>query len=88
MLRSITLLATLMTGLATAPLQAQNAPVLKDVIDNHILPGFAELDATASQLDDAAATTCDPTDATLRAAYHAAFDAWIAISHIRFAPPK
>ncbi len=88
MLRSITLLATALLSLSTLSLRAQDAPVLQDVIDNHILPRFAAIDNTGAELQKAAQANCAPNDPALRTAYHNAFDAWISASHIRFGPAE
>ena len=53
------------------------------VVDAHILPGYASF-ADATQDLAEVAQTCDSPD--LKPAYHAAFDAWLAISHIQFGP--
>ena len=62
--------------------------VIKDVVNGHILPRFEALAQTAQTLSDVAAKNCDPTSATLRAAYGNAFDAWITASHLRFGPSE
>lgn len=64
------------------------ADVVDEALDRHILPGFARLAAEAADLDTAARADCDPASAPLRAAYHEAFDAWIAVSHLRFGPTE
>ena len=64
-----------------------SSPALGDVADalnRHVLPGHAALAAETQALADAAAADCAP--ASLRPAYHAAYDAWVSISHIRFGP--
>ena len=88
MLRYLTLLLTVVGGLSAAPIMAEDAPVLRDVIDNHILPRFTVLNDTTAQMDAAAQSNCAPDDTELREAYHAAFDAWIAASHLRFGPTE
>lgn len=62
-------------------------PALADVdhaLDAHILPGHAALVEATSELAHAATADCTPE--AVRPAYHAAYDAWIAISHIQFGP--
>lgn len=92
MLKSI--LGTAVLGLFALAAQAQDmAPVdidtlIDPVIDSHILPGFADLAADALELDSAAQDSCDPKDPALRAAFDAAFDAWIRVSHLRFGPTE
>jgi uncharacterized protein len=67
--------------------RAQDAVnTVRAAVDNHILPRVAALDAAAQSLADAAASDCSPTDDALRAAFGAAFDAWIGVSHLRFGP--
>lgn len=53
------------------------------VIDRHILPGYAALAAQTQSLA-IATETCEQAPA--QAAYHNAFDAWMAIGHIQFGP--
>ncbi len=58
------------------------------VVAQHILPGFDRLAQRSAVLAETAATDCSPTSAPLRAAYHDAFDAWVAVSHLRFGPTE
>jgi len=58
------------------------------VVDGHILPRFEALATTTQSLSDAAIADCTATSASLRAAYGAAFDAWVAASHLRFGPTE
>lgn len=83
MIRSLFAATLLMTTQAVA-----QAPVLDTIVDDHILPGYRLLFEEAGQLVEAAQNTCDPTDDTLRAAYHDAFDAWVGVSHLRFGPSE
>lgn len=53
-------------------------------VRNHILPGYAAF-ADATRVLAAEATN-DCRAADLRPAYHAAFDAWLGVSHLRFGP--
>lgn len=62
-------------------------PVAADLLavrDHHILPRYSTFAQTALDLQKTADTNCS-TDAVLPA-YHAAYDAWISISHIQFGP--
>jgi len=62
-------------------------PAFADVqraIDMHILPGHATLSTRTAELANAAQTDCSPD--AMRPAFHAAYDAWISISHIQFGP--
>lgn len=75
------LLILAVLSLATAlPARADVATVL----DRLILPGTRAFAATTSALADAAAADCTP--ATLLPPYNAAFDAWMAIAHLRIGP--
>jgi predicted lipoprotein len=55
-----------------------------EAVSRHILPGYASFATAAQDLADAAAQSCTLTD--LRPAYHAAFDAWMGVQHLRFGP--
>lgn len=72
------------------PLQlfANPADIVTRAIEDHALPGYAAFGAAAHGLEDAAKASCAPEDAALRAAYHDAFDAWMAVSHLRFGPAE
>lgn len=71
----------------SGPAMAQ-MPDISRIVDAHILPGYARLSDATQALSQTAATTCDPEDADLRAAYSDAFDAWILVSHLRFGPSE
>jgi predicted lipoprotein len=60
----------------------------KAVVERHILPGFTTLADRADALNAAAKADCTPTSEPLRAAYNAAFDAWLGVSHLRFGPTE
>ncbi|MDX8352550.1 imelysin family protein [Cognatiyoonia sp. IB215182] len=60
----------------------------EDIVNDHILPGMAALAETGAALSDAAQADCSVTSMSLRDAYHAAFDAWIMVSHLRFGPSE
>ncbi|WP_171210007.1 MULTISPECIES: imelysin family protein [unclassified Ruegeria] len=79
-------LATLTASLLLpATLFAQD---LEQVTRTHILPRFAQLATASDALADTARAECDPQAPQLRQAYHAAFDAWISASHLRFGPSE
>ena len=67
-------------------------PALADrtdtILDQHVLPGFAELAASSQALSEAAQSECQATAVPLRDAYTHAFDAWIRVSHLRFGPTE
>ncbi|UWQ27661.1 imelysin family protein [Leisingera sp. M523] len=73
-------------ALAAAPVAASE--LSSSITDQLILPAFQELAEDAEALAETAKTDCDPQSAPLRAAYGAAFDAWIAASHYRFGPTE
>jgi len=58
------------------------------ILNQHVLPGFDQLANSGSALSEAAQEDCTPTGQTLRTAYADAFDAWIAVSHLRFGPTE
>lgn len=62
--------------------------VIVDIVDGHVLPGYADLTASAIVLETAAANSCAPESPELRSAYGDAFDAWIHVSHLRFGPAE
>lgn len=57
---------------------------VSEVINDHILPGYATFAKATSALSDIAETDCTPE--AVKPAYNDAFDAWLAISHIQFGP--
>ena len=64
------------------------AALTRHAVTDHVLPRFDTLAAQSEALAQAAASDCDATSPTLRAAYGTAFDAWIAASHLRFGPTE
>lgn len=83
------LVFALLTGvLALTALTAQAGARSDDILDHHVLPGMRTLAETATALDAAARADCTPDSAALRSAFGAAFDAWIAVSHLRFGPAE
>ncbi|MBL3570043.1 imelysin family protein [Rhodovulum visakhapatnamense] len=75
-------------ALGAAPLAAAPADIAEAVIDRHVLPGFARFEAAAADLQAAAEADCDPGSDPLRAAWGAAFDAWLGVSHLRLGPTE
>lgn len=55
-----------------------------ETVQNHILPGYAGFDAATQALSVTARESCDA--AALTPAYHAAYDAWMGVQHLRFGP--
>lgn len=73
------------------PLQAiaqDRTDILTAALQEHILPNFRELAVASQDLENAAVNDCAVTSEPLRDAYHAAFDAWISASHLRFGPTE
>lgn len=60
--------------------------IVSRTVDGVILPGFARLAAATSALDRAAQADCRAENPGLRAAYAAAFDAWIGVETYRGGP--
>ncbi|MEM7058136.1 MAG: imelysin family protein [Pseudomonadota bacterium] len=56
------------------------------VVDDHIIPAFAELDAAADDLATEARKDCAPTSEPLRVAYQSAYDAWLGAAHLQIGP--
>ncbi|WP_171177110.1 imelysin family protein [Ruegeria sp. HKCCD8929] len=83
------LIACLLALLIPATLFAQDrAATLTAITDAHILPSFAELTVRTEALKTATQKDCMPASPDLQTAFHAAFDAWIAVSHLRFGPTE
>lgn len=78
----------LVAAIVCAPLAAAANPSISDIIDNHIMPRFETLAATAQVLSQSAVQNCDPTSDGLRTTYGLAFDAWVSASHLRFGPTE
>ncbi|WP_371224965.1 imelysin family protein [Roseovarius sp. 2305UL8-3] len=72
-------------ALFAVPATAQS---IDAVIEGHILPSYARLANDTQALSDAATASCLPGDPALTTAYHAAFDAWVKVSHLRFGPSE
>ncbi|WP_164660617.1 imelysin family protein [Tropicibacter sp. Alg240-R139] len=69
-----------------------SAPVLADqaskILDELVLPGFADLATSSAVMADVAQADCTAASEPLRVAYATAFDAWIGVSHLRFGPTE
>lgn len=76
--------ATLLVCASTVPANAND--VIDNILDGHISPIYAALSTTTATLAEVAAADCTPV--AIQPAYHAAFDAWIAASHLRFGPSE
>lgn len=86
-MRHILLILALICGPVAAVAETTN-PVIRDVVEGHILPKFDTLSGAAQQLSDVAGADCSPNSDALRRAYAAAFDAWVSASHLRFGPTE
>ncbi|UYV36601.1 imelysin family protein [Rhodobacteraceae bacterium D3-12] len=62
--------------------------VLEAVVKEHVLPRFEQLSARSGALHQAATAECSASSEGLQQAYHAAFDAWVGVSHLRFGPSE
>lgn len=65
------------------------APAFADVdavITRHILPAYAAFETASIRLETATLEDCRA--AAVAPAYHAAFDAWMGVSHINFGPAE
>jgi predicted lipoprotein len=81
------LLAALLLLPVSAPAQ-DHLPTIEAVVEEHILPGFADFAEATEILAETAEADCSPASPELRAAFGDAFDAWIEVSHLRFGPTE
>ncbi|MFY0659518.1 MAG: imelysin family protein [Shimia sp.] len=83
------LLALTASLLLSQPAWALDPAALVDTaIDQHILPGFTALTEATGTLKNTAVEDCSSQSPALRTAYHQGFDAWMAVSHLRFGPTE
>ncbi|WP_421857913.1 imelysin family protein [Oricola sp.] len=75
-------------GLLLAGTARAEPPDIAAIVDNHVLPGFRTFADKSQALSAAAEADCAPSAPELRSAYGTAFDAWIAVSHLRFGPTE
>ncbi|MGR3661898.1 MAG: imelysin family protein [Paracoccaceae bacterium] len=80
------LLLILILALPVSGRAQDRSETIRAVIEQHILPGFINLAVKTNDLSEAAAKDCSATFAPLQMAYHDAFDAWMAVSHLQFGP--
>lgn len=80
--------ALILTVLTLVGLAARAGERTDAILDRHVLPGMQALARSTAALDAAAQADCRPDDPALRAAFGEAFDAWIAVSHLRFGPAE
>lgn len=70
------------------PLPAGAGGEIGRAVEDHILPGYESLAGAAAALDREAARDCRAASGGLVGAYHAAFDAWLGVAHLRFGPAE
>ncbi|WP_373236103.1 imelysin family protein [Cohaesibacter celericrescens] len=70
-----------------APVAAQ-ALDLRAIVDQHILSGYQQLADRSAELAKASESSCEARHDALTPAFHVAFDAWVAVSHLRFGPSE
>lgn len=73
--------------LALAPVSLHANPVDR-ALDGQVLPGFATFEDSSAALRNVSKDHCAPDDPELRAAFNAAWDSWIKVSHLRFGPTE
>lgn len=74
--------------LPTAALAQSASEKVAAVLDQQIVPGFAELAESSAMLATVAGNDCTPGNSDLMQAYNRAFDAWVRVSHLRFGPSE
>lgn len=67
---------------------AGETPDIDAIVDEHILSLYFDLAETSGHLERRAMEDCDPKSGSLLEAYLSAFDAWVAVSHLRFGPSE
>ena len=82
----IPVLLSLLVAVAAPPAQA--GARTDAILDTHVLPRMQALAETTAALEHAAQADCTLDGAELRAAFGAALDAWIGVSHLRFGPAE
>ena len=66
----------------------EKAERTRGIVAHQILPGFELLANHSANLAQVVQKDCFAGSASIRAAYTDAFDAWIAVSHLRFGPTE
>lgn len=80
------LVAIALTLLPLSAAAQSKADLTRDIVTAHALPRFADLASGSQTLANASIQDCTSDD--LRAHYADAFDAWVAVSHMRFGPTE
>lgn len=57
-------------------------------VSDHVLPAVAAFEQSAEHLNETAQADCSAASDALRAGFHAAFDDWARMSHLRFGPTE
>ena len=81
------ILAAAVMVFAALPAWAKS-PDIPAIVETHVIPGYERLADETSTLARAAGDDCSPSNTTLIASFHDAFDAWIGVSHLRFGPSE
>lgn len=81
-------LAMLVSLVPAVQAEEDQSATVEAILDGHILPGFARLNERSAALAEAAQADCRVSSVPLQEAYHSAFDAWVAVSHLRFGPTE
>lgn len=73
-----------------SPLAAQEAlqPLIRDGVSNYIMPRVDAFAAGTTELSEVVAAECGHNDRAVEASFHNTFDAWTAMSHLRFGPTE
>ncbi|GAA3859197.1 imelysin family protein [Celeribacter arenosi] len=74
--------------IALLPASGMAAPKAEDVVRDTVLPGFVALAEASHDLATAAQGACSQDNGELKARFGEAFDAWVAVSHLRFGPTE
>ena len=80
------LFAALLMALPLAAPAQDRAEVIRGIVAEDIVGGFAELDERAADMVQASGQDC--THPGLHESYAAAFSAWVRVSHLRFGPSE
>ncbi|MCV6597007.1 MAG: imelysin family protein [Mangrovicoccus sp.] len=78
----------LMACFLALPLPGQASELLIALRDSYIRPGFDRLQQESANLEAVSKEHCAPEDTELRTAFGSAWDAWIAVAHLRFGPTE
>ncbi len=85
MMRRLLVLILLVIGPVSAVADGKSIP-FQEIVEQDILPGFAELNQKTAIMADETESSCNAAD--LRRKYIEAFRAWARVSHLRFGPSE